>query len=178
MVNSLTWYQPKQSYTASAPSSLHHSRRRPLSTPASHRRLTPPSPLPYLYPPWLLFLCRRPSSSTTPRPTPRLHAALRLAPSSTRLFLTPATVPPPMAHLRTTLLLAPPRRFPTPAMPPPTRVFSTPATPPATRLLPTPATSPPTRLFLTPATPPSMLRRQHRRKHGLWKGICPHVWFW
>jgi hypothetical protein len=41
MVNSLTWYQPKQSYTASAQPSLHHSRRRPLSTPADRRRLTP-----------------------------------------------------------------------------------------------------------------------------------------
>jgi hypothetical protein len=40
VVNSLTWYQPKQCYTAFTPPSLHHSRRRPLSTPTDRRRLT------------------------------------------------------------------------------------------------------------------------------------------
>jgi hypothetical protein len=71
-------------------------------TPAGRRRPNPS-------PPWLLSLCSRPSSSATPPPTPCFHAALRLASSSTRLFLTPATRPP-MARLRTALLLVPPLR--------------------------------------------------------------------
>jgi hypothetical protein len=89
----------------------------------------PPSPL--SSPLWLLFLCSYASFSTTLPPTPRLRAALRLAPSSMRLFLMSAT-PPPMERLRTALLPAPPptRLFPTPATSPPTRILPTPATPP------------------------------------------------
>jgi hypothetical protein len=130
VVNSLIWYQPKQSYTASAPPSLHHSRRRPLSTPAD-RRLTPSlsSPLPLstmatlpMQPSFFLdHVASYAASSCGAPPGATLYTALPQAGHGAVPYGTSSYGAPPGAAPYAALLhagyVAPTRLLPTPAVP-------------------------------------------------------------
>jgi hypothetical protein len=107
--------------------------------------------------PWLLPLCISSSSSglaRVPAPMPTWHLYTTATPLPIAWLLLMSA---PTSQLRMALRLAPP----------PTRLLPTPASPPP---MVRPRTAPPIAspcMAMPRTVPPPMLRRRHRRKHGL-----------